>query len=541
MLDEQQAFAQIDKLVQEKMAAHQTPGLAIAITDSRGLLWESYYGLANLDQKALVAPQTLFEIGSIGKSFTALALLKLVEKGQLNLQTPVEELLPWLAFQTDFDPITTHHLLIHSAGLTVGVDFTPCARYETFALHRHPPAYQPGEKFHYSNVGYKLLGFLLEDVSRQPYGDLLQKWILDPLDMRDSQSLTTHASRFKMAVGYERAYDDRPWHRSHALVPAPWFEYGAGDGSPVCTARDLARYLRMLLSEGQADGARIVSPDNFERMMTKHVKTEQGHYGYALHLREVEGRRYFGHNGGTIGYRSTMLGDPDARLGVVIFVNGPMDTEKDAIAQYALRLLHATRNGGDAPQPPPKTDPFEVANASDYAGTYMREGQSLRFLHKEKSLILDYDGQQILLEQRAPDRFYVNHRDFALYLLAFERREDTVVAACHGPARYGREGMAQTAATSGFSHEWRPFVGHYRAHNPWFSNFRVFMRDGSLYLSYKLYQTDVEEPLFQESPGVFRVGADETSPEKIRFDSLINGRAERARVFGGESYRFFTP
>ncbi len=205
MLDYPTAFAFLDQLIREKMTVHDTPGLAIAITDRQKLLWQAAYGYANLEAKSPLTAGSAFEIGSIGKSFTCIALLKLQEAGQLDLHAPVSNYLPWLELRSDFAPITPHHLMTHTAGLTSGIDFTPCARYEVWALQQESIPYPPGRHFHYSNVGYKFLGFLLEDVSGRPYDELLHEWILDPLKMVNSEALTTHDSRRRLAVGYERS------------------------------------------------------------------------------------------------------------------------------------------------------------------------------------------------------------------------------------------------------------------------------------------------------------------------------------------------
>src|SRR5918997_243942 len=119
------AFAQLDRYIERKMATDNLPGLALALTDRERTVRVATYGFADLAARTPVMPDTLFEIGSIGKSFTSLALMREHEAGNLDLQAPVARYLPWFAVRSPFPPITVHHLLSHTAGITAGTDPTP--------------------------------------------------------------------------------------------------------------------------------------------------------------------------------------------------------------------------------------------------------------------------------------------------------------------------------------------------------------------------------------------------------------------------------
>jgi len=104
-------------------------------------------------------------------------------------------LLPWFHVPSRYAPITAHHLLSHSAGLAYGTDFSPDGRYEVWALRDVEAPYPPGQHYYYSNVGYKVLGLLLEQPTGEPYGTVVQRDILDPLDMTLTEPVITHATR----------------------------------------------------------------------------------------------------------------------------------------------------------------------------------------------------------------------------------------------------------------------------------------------------------------------------------------------------------
>ena len=201
------------------------PGLALAVTDRDRTLALRTYGYAQLESRVPVMPETLFEIGSIGKTFTAVAALQLADEGALNLDAPVAEYLPWFAVPqpAGAPPITVAHLLSHTAGIVAGIDATPEAAFQVWSLRDLPAASAPGERFHYSNVGYKALGLVLEAVDGRPYPEVVRGRVLDPLGMAATEPAITHDVRERLAVGYEYLHDDRIGHAARrSCRPRGW-------------------------------------------------------------------------------------------------------------------------------------------------------------------------------------------------------------------------------------------------------------------------------------------------------------------------------
>lgn len=534
----QEALTLLDAFIESRMKADNTPGLALAVTDQERLLYLTTAGFADRAAQTPVKPSCLFEIGSISKSFTAIALLQLHQAGRLDLHRPVNEYLPWFHVPSPYGPITPHHLLSHTAGIIRGTEFTTEARYEVWALRETEATAPPGTFFHYSNVGYKLLGLILETLLGQTYGEIIRERILDPLEMCDTEPVITHETRSPLAVAYEPLYDDRPFHPSHPLVPATWLETGTADGSIASTAGDMAKYVRMLLNRGRGPGQRLLSEEAFALMSQRLIEPDDeehnGFYGYGLVITQDDGHTVIGHDGGMVGYSSSMLADMDEGLGVIVLINGP--GEPANIARFALRLLRAARHGQPLPTPP-LADPTRIQNAAEYCGTYRSEREPFILSSEGERLILHYGGERAPLEQRGTDCFYVAHPYFARFLLRFGRQGGAVVEAFHGPwwtvnERYN--GPMSFDPPPG----WEAYPGHYRAHNPWLTNFRVVLRKGRLWL---IAPQGEEQELVELGEGAFRVGVDERSPERIRFDTLINGQAVRATLSGCPYYRTFTP
>ncbi len=217
-LDLKTVIDRVDALARQRMAEDGTPGLVLALTDRDGLLHAVAHGFANAESREPMTTSHLLETGSIGKSFTAIAILQLHEEGRIDLRAPIHEYLPWFEVQSAWEPPAIHHALSHTTGLIYGTDFSPDPRYEVWALRDTAAGSPPGTYYHYSNVVYKALGLILERLEGKPYAAIIRERVLDPLGMTETAATITHETRRRMAQPYRRYYDDRPSHASHGLV-----------------------------------------------------------------------------------------------------------------------------------------------------------------------------------------------------------------------------------------------------------------------------------------------------------------------------------
>jgi CubicO group peptidase (beta-lactamase class C family) len=278
-----------------------------------------------------VAADTLFQIGSISKSFTAICLLREAERGRLSVDDEVRSLLPWFPF----GGITVHHLLSHTGGIVCSLGDPPSPAYEVLALADTARA-RPGERFWYSNVGYQALGYVLIRLTGEPFADTYRREIIGPLELAGTEPLTTNDIRPRLAVGHEPSDDTRPWRLGDPLAPATWVEYRGADGSVCATVADLAAYGRLYL--GDRVPARMTEP-------VVEDPEDECWYGYGVMIRTVSGRRWVGHSGSTVGFRAQLWCDTDAGLVAAAFVNG--QTGSKLLAEHALRLAA----GDDVPDP----------------------------------------------------------------------------------------------------------------------------------------------------------------------------------------------
>lgn len=536
------AEAAIDAAVRREMERGRQPGLTLGLTDRETTLVVRAYGLADLASREPVTSETLFEIGSIGKSFTAVALLQLADEGRIDLETPVDRYLPWFAVpqHAGHPAITIGNLLSHTAGIVAGVDATPEAAFQVWSLRDLPTFSAPGERFHYSNVGYKALGLVLETVDGRPYREVVRARILDPLDMSATEPAITHDIRARLAVGYEFLHDDRVGYPGAPLAPATWLETETADGSIASTAADMCAFVRLLLREGEGPSGRLLSEKAFAQMTTGNACGDgTDAYGYGLWIREMEERRFIGHGGGMVGYLAGMQADPESGLGAVVLQNG-MSLNPMALARTVVRIAREARYG--TPPSAARTSATSTLRARDeLAGVYVPDEpgcEPIEIVVAEDGPVLHSGGCEVALEELDDDLFLVPDAAFDRFRIRVERPTNGVTELWHGGERYVREGaVAQQLPEP--SDELRAIAGHYRSHNPWTTNFRVVLRGDRPWLIFPAAPDgfDDEQPLVPWPDGSFRVGEDPGNPEGLGFDTLVDGRALRACLSGWPYYR----
>ena len=528
--------AAIDEAVATELERGRQPGLTLGVTDRDDTLAVRTYGVADLASQEPVTPETLFEIGSIGKSFTAILILQLVDEGKIDLQAPVDRYLRWfrVAQPAGDSSITIAHLLSHTAGIVAGIDATPEAAFQVWSLRDLPTTSTPGERFHYSNVGYKALGLVLEAVEGRPYRELLRARILDPLGMSATEPAITHDIRARLAVGYEYLHDDRIGHPGAPLAAATWLETETADGSIASTAADMCALVRLLLRAGEGPTGRLLSEQAFAEMTTRHARFDETvGYGFGLTVRDVDGRRFIGHGGGMVGYLAGVQADTEAGIGAVVLQNG-VSTNPMELARTAIRIV---REGPD--RTPPRAARAKQDTAA--AGAYRPDqggSEPIELVAREDGLMLRVDGREIALRELDDDLFLAPDAAFDRFPLYVERALDSSPELWHGDRRYVRAGTEPRPLAEP-SAELRSVAGHYRSHNPWTTNFRVLLRGDQPWLVFAAPPDgfDHQQPLVPSPDGSFHVGQDPRNPESVRFDTVLDGRALRAWLSGWPYYR----
>lgn len=531
----QPAFQRLDEFIARHMNEMGAPGMTLALADRNGLLRSSQYGFADLKAGVKVSPQTLFEIGSVSKSFVGMAIVQLAEEGKLDLHKPVTTYLPWLKVESSYAPFTTHHLLSHTSGLP-GAPLLMRVAATTLRT-----GFEPGTRFVYCNIGYVLLGFLLEAIDKRSFAEIMRQRVLDPLGMTASVPVIANSIRDRVAIGYGPLKPDRPFPIRGKLGEAPWIEVPEAAGSIAATPNDMSHYLQMLLNRGAGPKGRVLSDKGFDLFIKPVIKSpfrgEEASYAYGLWVSDANGHKLLRHTGGMVAFSSAMYADITDGFAAFASVNARLSGgyRPVAVTKYALELLSAASRGQElAALPAPLPPPENIKNAVDYIGTFTSpEGKKLVMAALEGHLVLEHQGERIVLEQAGRDRFIVKHPDFELFTLSFGRDKEMVVEAFHGPNWWTNDRYSGTKSFE-YPKEWDSYTGHYRSDSPWYGSTRLVVRKGRLL-------ADGEQPLVQIETGVFRPPGDSSIAERISFDTIRDGKALHMNFSGIDYYRAFTP
>jgi D-alanyl-D-alanine carboxypeptidase len=537
-----EAFERVGAFLERRLPITHAAGAALAVTDREETLGVVVRGFADAASGTPVRPETRFQIGSISKSFAGILAVQEARAGRLDLHASVNDLVPWLRLPEPFGPITPHHLMTHSAGLVIGSEEAPSALGALGILREQPVGFAPGERFWYSNDGWKVLGLVLEELTGTPVSRLIRHRILEPLGMSASTAAITNDERVDAATGYRTLFDDRPPRTSHPLVPAEWYPYDTADGSIVSNVLDMATYGRMLL----AGGAPLLDEEAFT-LLTRPVMTDPDWptygYGYGLWVGEEDGRRRIWHSGGMVGFTAMLITEPGDGLAAVMLLNGQGD--RRATVRYALEAVRAALAGGDLPAVGAAPSIHRVARASDFAGTYRGDARTVRIEAEGDGLVLVHDGGRAPLEvvEGAADTFLVDDPELDRWPLRFARDGDGDGDGVVVEAFLGRDWVVNERfrgeAPAAHPPAWQAYPGLYRRANAWTPTLRVGLRKARLVVEWNDDLTETVEELVPLDDGSFHVGAEPWTPQWIRFGDVVEGRATRVTMNGGTWYRSF--
>lgn len=305
----------IDDLVQAEIKRQKIPGAAVAVVHQGKVVKAAGYGFANLEHQVPVKRETVFQSGSVGKMFTAAAVMLLVEDGKLTLDDPVGRHLP--GAPAAWTGVTVRHLLTHTGGIREYTSVLDLRKDHTedqllakaFAFKT---AFDPGAKWQYSNTGYAVLGVLVSKVSGRFYGDLLAERVFRPLDMKTARIISEADVIPNRAAGYRLAKGE--WKNQEWVAPKV---NTTGDGSLYLTLDDYIRWDAALGTDG------VLKKASWEQIWTpaKLADGKDTGYGFGWQLGSVNGHRRTHHGGAWQGFTTYFDRYPDDRLTVVVLTN----------------------------------------------------------------------------------------------------------------------------------------------------------------------------------------------------------------------------
>ncbi len=335
-------------IIEKVREKYQIEGISLVLVRNQDTLWLEGFGYADRGRSVSVTPGTVFRAGSLAKPFTAMAVMQLEEQGRLDIDQPINAYVPQFSIRSRFDttaaPITVRSILCHHSGLPTDLNkgmwsnepFTKVAA----QLNEEYTAFPPNLVFSYSNLGYTLLGHMIQEVSGEDYSDYMRSRLFEPMGMHRSGMRL----RPDMAAYLSRGY--REGMESDLLPIRDLPAY-----SLYTTAEDLGRFMKTILSRGTFNGKQILMPETLEEMLEPQnsdvpldLNIING-LGWFLEENSIPGGgRVLRHGGTTLVYSSELIVLPEKGLGVAVLANS--SGSRSLVSQLAEEILKGILDRG---------------------------------------------------------------------------------------------------------------------------------------------------------------------------------------------------
>jgi CubicO group peptidase (beta-lactamase class C family) len=347
---------QVDSYVQAEMTRTHTPGLSVAVVQNGRVVFSKGYGKANVELGVPATADTVYELLSITKQFTATAIMLLAQDGRLELDRAVSNYLPNLPMI--WANITLRQLLAHTSGI---LDYTSASGWvKSIRLDRSPEdliepvthtplLFQPGEQWKYSNTDYYLLGMVIERVSGISYDEFISRRIFQPLGMAASRMNDLRVIVSGRSAGYH--WDKNDLRNADFISPSQ--KWAAG--GIISSAADMSRWLAALETGSLLDQRTLE-----EMWRPAHLNNGKSvAYGLGNELDSDHNHRSVGHQGGGLAFNASMLYFPDDHFGVVVLCNLTQSPSLAIARHIASVYLPALSDAGNTGIPDPDTKATE--------------------------------------------------------------------------------------------------------------------------------------------------------------------------------------
>ena len=329
------AFDKIDRFLSELNQQHNFSGSVLV--SWKGQVFKKGYGLSDREAKTAFTPQTISCIGSVTKQFTGAAILKLEMMGKLKVEDPISKYFPNVP--TDKQGITLHHLLTHSAGFpgAIGDDYASITGEEFVKMAMNQPLlFMPGKAYEYSNVGFSLLGIILEQITKEPYEAFLNKYLFKPAGMTQTGYVLPDWKSANVATGYR---GERNWgkiNEKNWAKDGPYWHLRA-NGGILSNVEELYKWHQALLGE------KILSKEAKAKYYGRHIEEGEGagsYYGYGWAIFPTPRQTtLIAHNGGNGIYFCDFLRYVDEDLTVILLTNATKREYQQLATQCARACI----------------------------------------------------------------------------------------------------------------------------------------------------------------------------------------------------------
>lgn len=521
------AFDRFVAYAEAELRAWHFPAMTLALRAPGGETATATVGYANLDSREPATPDQLFQIGSITKSFVAVALLRLADMGRLALDAPLAGIAPDLPIADA--RVTTAHILNHSAGLPG--DTPPFGDVPGGRLWS---ATAPGARFSYSNAGYDMMGLLLERLTGLPFDRALASLVLDPLGMAASEAVIRTADRARYPKGYLPLHTDAAWFPGDRLAEGPWLDVDRAAGSIASTPADMLRWAAFVAACAAGRPQPLLSPAAARRFTTAVIDApdfgEKARYGMGLATIDLEGKPALHHTGGMVTYTAALTVDPANGAGAFAGVNVGyrLNYRPRQVAWYGIALMRAL-GGPTLPDPPAPAPIPPVADPASFAGRWLGPDRMELVIAPRGTDALDLrvNGAPARIRPVATRLFQSDHPALAARALEFEGEQPPYARLWLGGALFARDTAPDQPRVPP---RLAALAGKYRSDSPWVGNLSIVARGDTLVL-------EGAGPLLEDAGGWWKLADPEGQTERIWFGNTVNGRAQTISLSGEKLIR----
>jgi CubicO group peptidase (beta-lactamase class C family) len=409
-LAEEAKLVELEKVAIEELRETNTPGAAVAVVSGGRVIFAKGFGLSNIETGTPLVPNMLFRIGSLTKMFTAAVLVTLSEEGKIDLHKPIGKYVKGL--NPRLAQVSARQLLSHTAGIT---DESPLdyGSHDDSALGAYVRSLkedhffsEPGRIFSYSNPGFDVAGFLIEELGNRPYADQMSERLFKPLGMNSTTFRPTMAMTYPLSQGHDVSGNGKP------MVLRPFGDNAAGwpDGFMFSNVNDLGQFAIAFMNGGKIHGKQVLKPSAITKLSTPYADLQSGfgfgngEYGYGLFVHDYRGIHIVWHAGLIPGFGGLLEMVPSENFGVIILAN-KSGSLLNKSAEKAMELFVGLKPKAERkPIQELKISQGEMMNC---VGTYVNKPESARILVGDGKLFLKQEDDEFLITKVGNYRYSI--------------------------------------------------------------------------------------------------------------------------------------
>ncbi len=349
MSQENQLNNSLNSIISKYMDKNKVAGLSVSVIKNESIFWSNSYGYANIGKSIPMSVDAIMNIASISKTITAMAVLQLWERGQLDLDADINKYLAFKVRNPNFPetPITIRQLLTHTSSINdskayyesyacgdpvidlpdwIKSYFESSGKYYDEKNNFH--SWKPGEGYKYSNVAFGLLGFIIEEITKQPFSEYCKINIISPLGMNNSAWFIKDIDTLKQAKQYVKANrrnKKSEWiSKLNSLQTDDYFQlcnysfYNYPDGLFKTSVKELSYFLRAIMNQGAYNGERVLKKTTVSEMLSLQLEDNDRQ---GLCWKKAKHEPLWGHSGSDPGIQTYMYFDHHAKMGIILFQN----------------------------------------------------------------------------------------------------------------------------------------------------------------------------------------------------------------------------